>query len=120
MPKNNIRLLTEDERRYLNQKYSFDIEDGNVLVKTINYGKVTKHPLDKTFAINTIVRKITISAETLAIWSKDVYKKLDNQFTLIDVQNVVNMLTISYQEITNQAVISVLKEKYSKTLKRSY
>jgi len=120
MPKNNIRLLTKDERRYLNQKYSFDVENGNVLVKTINYGKVTKHPLDKPFVINTIVRKLTISVEALAIWSKDVYKKLDNQFTLIDVQNVVNMLTVSYQEITSQAVISVLKEKYSKMSKRHY
>ena len=117
MPKSNIHILTEDERKYFNEKYTFVVKDHAVLVKVKDYDRTTAHPLTQKFTLKTILRKLTISVEALQLWSERFHKKYkstttnDDVYTLIDVQNAINMLIVSYQSISFENVYDILKRQ---------
>lgn len=93
MPKHNIRILTKAERDYFNKKYIFEIIDNKILVKVKDYNRITAHEISKNFSLNTKLRKLTISKEAIKLWSEKFYGK----YSLIDVQNAINQLLITYQ-----------------------
>ena len=93
MNKNNVKILTEDELKYLKGRYDFEVNDDVILVKIQNYNRVTAHPLGTTFALNTKVRKIDITPDAIRIWNK--YFKAS--WSLFDVQNAINILIATYQ-----------------------
>ena len=116
MPKSNIKLLTKDERKFFNEHYSFEIKDDFILVKFKNYGRFVAHPINESFDIASKVRKIKISKEAIKLWSE---KFKDTTFSLVDVQNAMNALTISYQatdynEVKNQ--LDVIKNNDEKQI----
>ena len=94
MPKSNIKLLTKDERQYFRDNYNFELQGNFVLVKFKNYGRVVAHSIFEPFSIVSKIRKITISVNAIDLW-KD--KFMNSKYTLIDVQNAINALTIGYQ-----------------------
>lgn len=110
MPRRNIHLLTEDDRRYLNEKYIFGLHDNMLSVKTVNYNRITLHPLDKKIELSTIIRKLTINPDAIKFWYDNVANKRSD-ITLIDIQNAINILTVSYQDITFENILDVLKVK---------
>lgn len=101
MSKSNIRLLTKDERKYFNDTYIFVLKSDVILVRTKEFRRYTSHPIDSDFSINSKVRKIKISKEAIELWSKSF---IDSKWSLIDIQNAVNSLIITYQQITYDAV----------------
>lgn len=102
--RNNIKLLTDEQLTALKQKYSFSYKDGSVVVSIIGYNRVTKHPCTTSFSINSTVRKVTFTVEAIDIW-----RRLNFEWSLLDVQQAVNTLTVCYQLITLQSVKRMLQ-----------
>jgi len=94
MPKSNIKLLTKDERQFFKDNYSFSVKDDFILVKFKDYGRIVAHDANSDFSIASKVRKIKISKEAIKLWKE---KFINTDFTLVDVQNAMNSLTIAYQ-----------------------
>lgn len=103
MSGNNIKLLTKDEMKRLNEFYEFKIFDDMpqfvfVCVKGTN--KRTAHLKSEPFKINNKIRILTFSPETVRIWEE----LGTNKYSLIDVQNACNTLYVLYQPITKTNV----------------
>lgn len=117
MPRRNIHCLSNDERDYFNSRYSFDViqnDNGPTLVvKIVDYNRQTRRPLTKSFYIRTCIRKLTITVEAIEMWHSYFYGK-QKEYSLIDIQDAMNKLTVSYQELTYENVLDVLKHSKRK------
>lgn len=112
MPKSNIRILTKDELEYFNSKYSIKVKDDYVIVECKNYKRTTLHPTNHSFSLLTKKRKMTISKEAIEMWQK-YFRGTD--WTMIDIQNAMNLAIISYQNLSYSDILQqlkLLKEKY--------
>lgn len=105
MAGNNIKLLTDRQLVALDEKYSFDIDGEDIIVKVKDYNRETRHPIDKSFSINSKIRKITLSSDAILIWSQ-FYKS--GPYSLFEVQNAINKLYLTYQDITITNVKKIL------------
>lgn len=113
MPRRNIHCLAKDERQYFNEKYDFSIvknddDTEDVVVKIIDYNRMNRHSIDTKFSLLTCIRRLTITVEAMHMWRDHFYGKT-KEFTLIDIQDAMNRLTVSYQELTYENVLDVLK-----------
>jgi predicted acetyltransferase len=106
MPRSNIKLLTKDERRYFKNNYAFSIKDDFILVKFNGYGRTVAHPIDEDFSIASKVRKIKISKDAIKLW-KDKFQ--NTEYSVIDIQDAMNALLISYQATNFDDVKSQLE-----------
>ena len=93
MSHNNLKALSKSEMKYLNGRYSFELEGSQVLVRINNYNRVTAHSVNERFSLNTKVRKIDITPEAIRMWKN----KFMHKYTLLDVQNAINTLISTYQ-----------------------
>lgn len=97
--KPNIRLLTKEEIEFFKNEYSFEIYGKYLLVSTKSYKRTVTHDLNKDFFISSKKRKITITKETLKL-----YKESFSNTYLIELQNAINALIISYQDINEDSI----------------
>lgn len=109
MARNNIKLLTNSQRVALNDKYIFEHKDNMILVKLHDYGRITAHPDDKPFSINSSIRKITFSIDAINIW-KELYKDPKTRESLVNVQHAVNELYVTYQPVDISSVKKFMKD----------
>lgn len=118
MPRNNIKVLTVDQLANLNERYKFKIEDGKIVVYFDAYNRSTSHDIDKPFFINAkkIRRKMNFTVEAINMWRSFVAKEYS--WTLIDVQNAVNALNITYQPISENSVELLLKKTRNLRIKK--
>lgn len=105
MSRNNIKVMTDDELQFLNNRYMFQVDGSQILVKIQNYDRVTAHPLDKGFSLNTRVRKVDITADAIKLWN-DAFK---SNYTLFEVQNAINILISTYQTPSFEDIADQLK-----------
>ena len=105
MGKNNIKVISSSEMEYLNSRYSFSIEGNQILVKIKNYNRVTAHPANASFSLNTKVRKLDITPEAVKLWN-DSFK---DKHSLFEVQNAINILISTYQTPSFEEVAEQLK-----------
>ena len=94
MPRSNIRLLTKEERKFFKDNYKFVIKEDVILVTFNGYGRIVAHPLNEDFSISSKIRKIKITKEAISLWQK---KFQNTDFNVVNVQNAMNALIISYQ-----------------------
>lgn len=116
MPRSNIKLLTRGERRYFKENYTFSIKDDFILVKFNNYGRIVAHPIDEDFYIASKVRKIKISKEATKLW---MTKFQNSEYSVVDIQNAMNVLTICYQPTDFddvQSQLDMIKQNDEKTI----
>ena len=106
MPKSNIKLLTKDERKFFKDKYTFIYKDDFLVVKFKDYGRYVAHPINEDFSISSEVRKIKITKEAMKLWKE---KFINTDVSVVDVQNAMNALTISYQATNYDDVKNQLK-----------
>ncbi len=107
MSKNNIKLLTTTQLDALRDKYSFELVDSEILVRTTTIKRITRHPDNASFHINARpIRKVSFSIEAINIW-KELYDS--KHYNLLDVQQAVNVLTVTYQKLTKEAVIQLIE-----------
>jgi len=103
--KNNIRLLTKEELNNFKEKYSFEIQGFFIVVKCNDFNRPTLHDIHHNFFLNHKGRKIIINSDTIKIWDR-YYKDIH----LVELQNLVNQLTIMYQDITPENIEKLLKK----------
>jgi hypothetical protein len=106
----NTRVLTLDELKYFNDRYTFSYMDNYLLVHCSVLNKRTFHDMSKGFSLKSPVRKITISKDAMKIW-KDNYAE---EYSLIEVQNAINTLMITYQDVNPSQLDRELKKQRSK------
>ena len=116
MPDNNRRVLNDSTLSRLKAIYSFEYlpEDNLIITKLSTCKKTTAHNASRQFHINCrrLKKKVVFSMEAIEIWkdfSKD--KKLSG-YSLLDVNNTVNMLKTMYQIPTYDNVSNALKENF--------
>ena len=105
MTGNNVKLLTNEQLSTLKKEYSFTLENNKIFVKTTSLNRIVCHDATKSFHINTKLRKISFTLLAINIW-----KELYNEYVvnLIDVQQAVNTLQITFQTIDKDSVIKIL------------
>ena len=95
----NLRALTDEELKYINEKYTFEVfKDEYIIVKCQT--RKTLHAIGKSFALSTPIRKVAISTTAIDMWLQLFVDK----YSLIDVQNAISTLTITYQPINRETV----------------
>lgn len=111
MTRNNVKLLTKNELLRLNSQYIITYDDNNIIVGNRHYNRTTLHDRNKSFFINSKVRKITLTTSAIEIWIKLQEEKEFKDYTLFDVQNAVNMLYVMYQPCELKEVKKVLTKE---------
>lgn len=107
MARNNIKLLDSYQLKSIKQRYSFSYDESSntISVNIVGYDRQTIHSALYPFSLNTKVRRITITVEMIDIW-----KKLQFEPHLIDVQQAVNLLYVMYQPISVENVTKILQK----------
>lgn len=109
--RNHIKLLSTGQLEKLNAKYYFEVDGDNIVVGLHDYDRFTLHPKDKPFHINSrsdVKRKICFNTFAINVWLKCYENKL--KYSLFDVQQAVNVLTVTYQPVTEESVLRFLKQ----------
>lgn len=107
MTRNNIKLLTPAQLDKLNEKYVFEVDENDIVVRLRHYNRVTKHPKDKAFHINSKIRKVSFSLDAIEIWLS--IRETHKNYSLFDVQQAVNTAYITYRPIEVTNVLNILK-----------
>lgn len=143
----NLRALTDDELKYVNENYIFEILDYSegyrviynyvkdkldvnsqkelkgliddfvknnskyivVTTKGYNARKVV-HNINESFLVSTSLRKISFSKEAINYWINE----FKDDYSLVEVQNAISILTITYQPVNVDEIRNQLKRKSSK------
>ena len=108
MKKGNIRLLTKDELNRFEEKYSFELQNDYIVVKCNNFNRPTMHDLNKDFFLSCGGRKIIINSIVSDLW-----KRYFQDMSIVKLQNIVNQLTIMYQDVTLDNINKILRKESS-------
>jgi len=113
MSRNNIKILTDVQLAKLNSKYLFILDGDDIVVSNRNYSRDTRHPKNKSFAINSKIRKVTFSIDAINYWIECVTNDIVD-YSLFDIQQAVNKLYVLYQPINFKSVMKILKTESTK------
>lgn len=105
----NLKALTIDELKYFVDRYDIELVDKYIVVNCKTLKRKTLHDLDAGFELSTPVRKINISKKAIDLW-KDQYI---GKYSLIEVQNAINTLIITYQNLNDTQISEQLKRTKS-------
>ena len=98
----NIKVLNDDELNYIKNIYDFNLIDNFVVVKSKSYNRSVAHDINKAFKLNTKVRVFTVTTDAIDFWIKNL------DCNLIDVQNSINKLIVTYQDVTTKNILNLL------------
>lgn len=110
--KNAVRPITYSEFEFINNKYKFELMGDYIVVHTLDSERATLHKKDKSFILNTALRKLTISKRAIALWEE----YFNPEFTLLEVQYAINSLIVTYQDVTVDDVLNILERGNTKVL----
>lgn len=106
----NIKALTNDELKFVVSRYEFQSVDNYVIVHCNN--KNTIH--DKSTAFSLLLplerRRIKITTRAIDLWDK----KYLNKYSLVEVQNAINTLIVTYQNPNEENIDGQLKRTRAK------
>ena len=109
--KGHYNVLTQDQLYFFNQRFVFKQVDDGILVSTTGYNRTVFHGFSESFqAIGKIGdRKITfkITPKAIELWRNPEIAKNNS---LIDIQNTINKIIVSSQQITDQDILANLKQ----------
>lgn len=110
MKRNNVRLLTDAEIENVKSRFAFYVNDDKIAVEAFKNNRITYHSINESFSLNIKnLRKITFTLDAINIWLTLLLQK--ERPNLLDVQQVVNKLIISYQKINIDNVKKILIEQ---------
>lgn len=102
----NLRALTDDELRYMLDRYTFSVfENKYIVTKCVN--RETLHQIGKNFSLSTPIRKVAISPLAVDMWINN----FKDDFSLVEVQNAISVLTVTYQPVNEETVLKQMKRK---------
>lgn len=111
----NLRALTDEELDFIDSNYKFETLEGTnnkryIIVSFNGYDRRVLHDFDKPFLINTSVRKVNISTDAINYW----YNEFKDKYSLIEVQNAINVLIVLYQPVNSEEILKQLKRRTTK------
>lgn len=104
----NTRALTDDELKYINDNYLFELKDDLILVSFKGYNRKTVHSVHEPFSINAKPRLVKITQKAIDLWVNKYLKK----YSLIEVQAAINRLTVTYQDLTDVEISQQLEKTH--------
>lgn len=105
----NLKALTKDELEFLNSKYKFKLMDNYVVVSCVGFDRKVLHEIDKPFTLTTPIRRITITPKAIKCW----IEQFKDKYSLLEVQNSINTLIITYQDISIDDIKIILERNNS-------
>lgn len=108
----NVKALTPDEMRFVLNKYKFEAAGDYIIVRANN--RSTAHPSNKGFSLLLPLerRRVKITPKAIAIWEKNYVGK----YSLLEVQNAINVLTVTLQPASEDEIGSQLIRARSKIM----
>ena len=107
--KGNFSVLDSTQLDVFNNRFVFKQVDDGVLVTTRDYNRTVFHGFSDSFpAIAKIDdRKITlrITPKAMEIWRRP---DVQQNHSLVDVQNVINSILVSSQQISDEDILKKL------------
>lgn len=89
---NNLRFTDREELNKLKKKFNFSLFNDQILVNSASLNRPTLHASNKNFKIYYEGgRSVTINKESIQLW-----KKLNYEISLLDIQYSYNLYRISY------------------------
>lgn len=110
----NVKILTNEEIKFLNDLYDFEIKSDLILVKSKKIQRTVVHKKKEKFSLNTKLSKITISPLAIQTWEYDFKNE---GYNLFEVQNAINKLYTLYQEPSKKDILKLLKRRTEKIKK---
>ena len=106
----NVKALTPEELAYVVTRYRFEKVGDYVAVKAGT--KTTLHDKSKGFSLLLPLerRRIKITSTAIELWEQ----KLPKKYSLIEVQNAMNVLLVALQKPTQEAIEEQLKRDRSR------
>lgn len=106
----NTKALTDSELKFLVGRYIFELVENYVVVNCNN--KKTIHPRDEGFSLLLPLqrRRIKITKQAIDLWCENYIDK----YSLLEVQNAINTLLVTFQSISEVNVKSQLERTRSK------
>ena len=106
----NTKALTNEELKFVVDKYSFELFDNSIIVKTNN--RKTLHDRNESFSLLLPLerRRIKITSKAIDLWIKSYM----NKYSLIEVQNAINTLCVTFQNVTEENIHQQLERSRSK------
>ena len=110
----NLRALTGDELLYLTKNYEFEDLGKYIVVSFTGDSRKTKtvHDSSEGFSISSKVRRINITKQAIDLWVSG-YKY---QYSLIEVQNAINTLIVTYRDLTTEEIDNQLRASHLKLI----
>ena len=111
----NLRALTDDELLYLTKNYEFEDLGKYIVVSFKGDSRKTKtlHDSSEGFSISSKVRRINITKDAIDLWTSNyVYQG----YSLIEVQNAINTLIVTYQDLTPEELDNQIRKNHLKIL----
>ena len=104
-----IKVYDKNMIDTFNSLLRFDQEGDKIVVS--GYKRPTRktyHSIYIPFDVNmkTIKCKIRITPKAISIWEESNY-----EYSLFEIQNAVNILISSYQDITKEKVLEIISKK---------
>ena len=96
----NLRALTKEELDFMRDKYSFKLFDKYIVVSCRGYNRTTLHDITKPFEIRSPIRKVKLSVQAINLW----IEKYQEKYSLVEVQNAISTLIVTYQEVTPENI----------------
>ena len=106
----NLKALSVEELKYFLDRYDIDLVGDYIVVTCKTLKRKTLHDLDKGFPLSTPVKKMNITRQAIELWRKDYI----GHYSLIEVQNAINTLIITYQNVNDLQIREQLKRTKSK------
>ena len=106
----NLKALSLEELKYFLDRYNIDLIENYIVVTCKTLNRKTLHDLDKGFPLSTSIKKINITKQAIDIWRKSYI----GYYSLIEVQNAINTLIITYQNVNDSQIKEQLKRTKSK------
>lgn len=106
----HLKSLSKEKLNYLNNSYIVKVlnEDSLLMIST-NINRQVLHTLDKKIVINLTKQGLgsaIIFPETLNYYVKE--KLSDTKWSIFEIQNAINVLKMSHEEINVQNILDQL------------
>lgn len=101
----NLKAFDTGELKFFLDRYDITAVDGGVLVSCKGMNRKILHSYDEGFPLSTKIKKINITVEAMETWRE----KYQGKYSLIEVQNAINTLIITYQKPDASLIDSELK-----------
>lgn len=107
--KNHTNIFNDDLLQKINNTYDIYLDGDKIVVKgKIRINRKTYHSIYEKFKINFYREKRIIMVTPQAI---EYWIKMNQKVNLVNVQNAINILTVTYQDTTLDNVKKILNYK---------